>query len=89
MLWDAGKLTREMMAKFQNPITATPLYLPHIINGKKICTLGFPRVISHLSFLLTFFLSFSMLVKSFFLSFFLNGKGSDVAALKEFFNSVC
>ena len=34
VLWDAGKLTREKMAKFQNPITATPLYLPHIINGE-------------------------------------------------------
>ena len=34
VLWDAGKLTREKMAKFQSPITATPLYLPNIINGE-------------------------------------------------------
>jgi len=33
VLRDAGNLTPEKMAKFQNPITATPLYLPHLLNG--------------------------------------------------------
>ena len=34
VLWDVGKLTREKMATFQNPITATPLYAPNMVNGE-------------------------------------------------------
>ena len=34
VLWEAGSLNAEKMAKFQNPITATPLHLPHLANGE-------------------------------------------------------
>ena len=34
VLWEAGNLNAEKMAKFQIPITATPLYLPQLLNGR-------------------------------------------------------
>ena len=34
VLREAGHLTAEKMAKFQNPITATPLHLPGLVNGQ-------------------------------------------------------
>ena len=34
VLREAGNLNAEKMAKFQNPITATPLHLPGLVNGQ-------------------------------------------------------
>ena len=34
VLREAGNLNAEKMAKFQIPITATPLYLPQLLNGR-------------------------------------------------------
>ena len=34
VLWETGKLTRDMLGKFQSPITVTPQFLPHIANDK-------------------------------------------------------
>ena len=31
-----GNLTAEKMAKFQNPITSTPMHLPQLINGESL-----------------------------------------------------
>ncbi|GFH33737.1 carbohydrate-Binding Module Family 45 protein, partial [Haematococcus lacustris] len=35
VLWDVGRLSRDDLAKFDKPITAFPMHLPHLIDPFK------------------------------------------------------